>query len=358
MQIRVLLTLSFFFIVSPLMANMAAPYDFGQPEGTTFSSEHARITSQSITATLLPDFSGALFEVEYNVYAEEAGTQIPMVFYAPYYQDQFQIWFNGGETEVRRASEHPAQIKELVGDDSADDHDDYITVWWNDEDSDMYRLDNLIFFEADFEEGEQTINVSYRAGSESGTLGWVKSYHIRYSLYPARYWNAYEGLDLTLNFADAPGVIATNLDEYSFTEDATTRTWQFDTIPDDYFVISYEPEVSAFALWLTGTGYFPLMLLWVILFAAAHLFIVSLIPNRSGFFFRFMLWGGVIAVSFFITLTPLFTHYTIDYFIGPEASGRHGMLPVFIMTLPFVVLIYGAIIWFINKKYLTPKAES
>ncbi|MEM6698842.1 MAG: hypothetical protein AAF599_10630, partial [Bacteroidota bacterium] len=70
---------------------MASPIQSGTFTASPFINQYVNILNEEIKITLNDDFSEAEFEVVYQIEALKDGIQIPLIFYALYYKDQFQI---------------------------------------------------------------------------------------------------------------------------------------------------------------------------------------------------------------------------------------------------------------------------
>ena len=166
--IKILLAILIACISLPSQANMASPIIEGSLSFSPFISQHVNITHENIL--IIPDekFETARFVIEYHIHAEQSGNQIPLLFYAIDFLNDFRVWLNGEEIQL---SQVPEAYEVLQGTPFADF--DYFfenngtssTRQVHIEESSSrgfyLNIDDLKFFETDLTEGNHIIRVEY-----------------------------------------------------------------------------------------------------------------------------------------------------------------------------------------------------
>ncbi len=75
-------------------ANMASPILRGTTGVNPFLSNHADITHERILIVPDKDFETALFRIEYTIRTDKSGEQVPLLFYASDFEDNFAVWMD------------------------------------------------------------------------------------------------------------------------------------------------------------------------------------------------------------------------------------------------------------------------
>lgn len=341
-------TIVVLLLVSPLLANMANPVQKGSSGTTPFTAEHVRILHERIDIRLDEFFSEAFFDVEYRIEVEESGRQIPLIFYAPGFSERFEVLVNGQPVSIPDPGDE--EIRQRIYQDFAHAiDDDYVQIKWAEGHYEWYYLEELVFFEADLEAGEHTVNVSYAARPWVDSWGTVKKYDFRYSLSPAEHWKEFGGLEIRLDATRFEKPYSTNLDNFEAAVVDGIQIWQFGELPAEFIIVNFQPEVSGLARTMIGFGPENLAFLMIILLIAIHLILIKRSLHATRRRFNWTLISGIVIIPFLITLSYSFASWIIDGFIGPHATGRHGMFIVLIMAYPLVLAVYGILIWLISK---------
>lgn len=180
---RIALTFLISFLAVTARANMASPIQEGSFTSTPFISRHVDILQESLL--IIPDdrFQTARFVIEYHIRANRPGSQIPLLFYASEFREQFKIWLDGREISLKQVPESYQQLEGTPFTDfghffEKEDWSETPRVLLEESPSSGFyvAIDDLKFFETDLDEGMHVIRVEYVADQWVDHSGWVKEY--------------------------------------------------------------------------------------------------------------------------------------------------------------------------------------
>ena len=344
-------------------ANMASPITKGTSSGSAFSSRDIDILSETIHIKVSSDFKTASFKVDYRIQCKADGQQIPLLFLAQQYSGDFKVRVDGQQVNVQDV---PAQydfsqgspffqFSQAFPDRISQGEAETTTIHWDEQGGSLYQLRDLKYFETSLRQGVHKIQVEYLASTWVDRSDWVKVYSLPYALMPAKYWNSFGNLTITLDASDFSKSLQSNLGKPQRGKMDAIAYWSFDELPLDYLRVSYTPEISALARSLIQLGPECLGLILGLLLMVMHFFWLirykKTNPERS---MNKPLLLGSIFVPFLGILSYLYSFELIDQLIGPEASRFHGY--TFLVWVIYPVLILGywligkALLWlFVNK---------
>lgn len=230
---KYLFILTSFFLSSLCFANMASPLQGGTFSSSAFSSKDVDIKSESIILKIDPYFKTGHFTIEYRIQSDVIGKQIPLLFYAMDYDNQFKIFLDNME------------IREF----SLNKFDGFLTNPYVDAiniDPSTIHDSLLSSFELDLTNTTHLIRVEYQAEAISDLHDWITHYQFYYSLEPAKYWRSFGDLDITVEISSLKYSIETNLGEPT-QRNQNQFSWHFPQLPIDTFIITIIPDVSLIA---------------------------------------------------------------------------------------------------------------
>lgn len=341
-----------------LYANMVSPVlQDGILGANPFISNEVDILEEYIHITIDSDFQSATFEIEYHVQAHSSGNQIPMLFYAADYRDDFQIWIDGEEISLLQL---PAEYRELENKQLSAlaylfDDEDTVSISLSEEIISMqlfYSEQDLKYFESDFPAGTHTIRVKYQAEPEIFSGSWMKEYRIRYALGPAKYWNSFGKLHLSIDASSVNKKLQINLKEPDQGDLQQKSSWTFSTLPTDMLEISYLPSpgpVASFLILLSPLG---VMLIVSLILTRLHVHFIKSHRKKSPHkkFSWVMILGSCLVPFLFLLAYPL-SYHLIKLVIGEEAS-LDSPYSYFILGLyPAFFPIYWFLMWRIDKVF-------
>ncbi len=335
---------------------MASPIVEGSKNASAFSSKDVTILHENIVVHISQDFKTAKFTIEYTIKSDVVGGQIPLLFLARDYKDNFTVWLDGKLVQLQDlpnyivkpennqfegfSNSFPQKIDEIK----------HISITWQRNITNLYKLTDLKYFKTNLSKGEHKIKVEYTANVWiDKSKEWVNEYSFRYSLAPAKYWKSFGTLDITVFQEGSIKALTTNLGNPTEGKFGTISTWKFNELPGENFNIIYKPEINSTAKALIAIDPFGIAFLAGIVLMLLHIAIIFW--YRKSNLTKKYNWI-VILGSFIIPylLFPIyFTSYTaIDELIGVDASKRHGYYVLVLFLYPVLVLVYMAIVWIID----------
>lgn len=340
-------------------ANMASPIIPGTLVASPFTSQYVDILGESIFIKLNQGFTTANYNIEYRISSKITGVQIPLLFYAIGYADNFKVYIDGKEIQVK---DLPYDKKDIEGKIYADFKYFFIDTIRYEQDQILIeeapgsnfqiQLADLKYFETDITEGEHVIKIEYTASSWIDTSDWVNDYTFRYALSPAKYWNSFGTLTITLDATSFNGKINCNLPAPNNGALDSIATWNFNKLPVELIQIQYIPEIKPFAKALIKLNPERIALIIGFLLLVLHVILIIRYRNRNmnKRFSPVMIIGSFLVPLIYIILT-ITSYDFIDYVIGEEASGRHGYIFLFIFLYPVIMPLYLIVMWLTDRIY-------
>ena len=353
---RSLFTILSCVFVLPLWANMAQPLVEGTQVASPFISQHVDILKETILIQPDENFDNARFTIEYHIQADSQGVQIPLLFYAYEYGDDFRVWVDGESVGLGQV---PEEFSEVEGTPFADfgqyfesrpvGEVPFAEIWESALRSFYVSIHDLKYFETDLSAGIHVIRVEYNATRWDDLSDWIIEKSFRYAMSPARYWRSFGELEITLDGSEFDRPMTTNFGPPD-QQQGGMSTWTFTSIPADVLLISYEPEISPTARTLIAIS--PeglagiLAVLLVLLHFAAMRFFRKVHPHRR---YSWVMMLGIPVVPFLTLLGYVYAFDLIDAAIGPEASNYHGYTILIFFLYPILLVIYGLGMWLVDR---------
>jgi hypothetical protein len=337
-------------------ANMASPILEGSKNATAFSSKNVAILHENILVHISQDFKTAKYTIEYTIKSDEVGGQIPLLFLARDYKDNFTVWLDGKLVKIKDIPNYIIKPESNQFADFANsftekiDEYKYISITWQRNNTNLYNLDDLKYFEANLTKGEHKIKVEYSANVWIDKSNeWVNEYSFSYSLAPAKYWKSFGGLDITVFQDGNIKPLVTNLGNPIEGNFDKVSTWKFNKLPSENFNIIYKPNISQTAKALITIEPFGIMILVGIVLLLFHIAINFWYRKKN----RIKKYSWVVVLGSFIVPYLMFHSYFISYdsidnIIGVDASKRHGYYFLILFWYPVLVAAYMIIMWIID----------
>lgn len=353
MKIKALLFFS--FLVQFCFSNMASPIVEGSKNASALSSKNVTILHENIFVHINNDFKTAKYTIEYTIKNDVAGAQIPLLFLALEYRDNFTVWLDGKKINTQNIPNYiihtgNSQFKDFTNSfPESIDGNAYIPISWQSNNTSLYNLDDLKYFEANLLKGEHKIKVEYTANVWVDNSNWVKEYSFRYSLIPAKYWKSFGSLHITVFQDGEVKALYTNLGNPLEGKFDKMATWKFNSLPSDTFNIIYKPEISETAKVLVAIEPFGIMFLFGLLLMLVHSYFDYWFRQKDGV--KKISWI-VILGSFIVPYLMLHSYFLaydlIDNAIGDHASKHHGYYFLILFWYPVLVAVYLFIMWIID----------
>jgi hypothetical protein len=348
----------FVFLVALLLwslclnANMAAPWRDGDLPASPMISEYVTILHEQIVITPDTDLRTTHFDVVYHIEALKEGKQIPLLFYASHYRDNFKVWVDGKEIPLQ---EVPANYADLDGDNTLSDFSNLYhhlneEVKTREDNTTTIKLSDLKFFEVNLSKGKHSIRVVYVASAWSDLRKWVAESRFNYALSPARYWKSFGSLEVILDNSKINSPFETNLGIPKINNPNGISRWEFKGIPVNVMEISYKPEVPPLAETLIAISPFGLMLIFSAILVLLHLYSIVLYrrsnPRGSNVV---LITAGTFILPLIGLASYMYFYEIIDTIIGEAASRRHGYTFLIMVLYVVVTPVYFLIVYYFDK---------
>lgn len=341
-------------LFSSALANMASPTIPGTLASSPFNSQHIDILHEKIL--IIPDenFSTASFHIEYHIESNKAGQQIPLLFYAAEYREEFEVSIDGQAIELLSI---PEKYRLLEGTPFSDfdlffaeedwQHVPISSIHETESSSFHVYLNDLKYFELDLDTGKHVIQVQYTADRWISRNQWMNRYDFRYALSPAKYWKSFGGLEVTLDASRCTYGIHSNLGLPVSGDLSCTATWRFDHLPVDILRISFEPEMPRTARILTDISLDNLGIILGMLFMLFHLMgMYSYRKANPHNRFSWVMIVGSLLIPFLALCAYVFSFEFVRMLIGEHASNYHfSYVGMYFVMYPFIMPVYFLLMW-------------
>lgn len=352
-----LLLTGLLLLALPVWANMASPNIKGDTRASAFLGRHVAIERETLTVTPDAEFATARFAVSYHIVAEKSGVQVPLLFYAPEYRDDFSVQVDGQPVALRRVPEGENQVilPAAFSDSLGNAHLPQLSTR---EGNFAVRPEDLLYFETDLSEGPHHIAVSYTANPWTDRSDWTNSYSFFYALSPAAYWKSYGQLTVRLDARACQGPVTASLGAPDSGSLASVAVWHFDALPAEDLSFGWQPQPTGLARYLIWLGPDGILYSLAVLLAALHLAGIWQWRRRNATVRRLpgTAWLGMLLVPLLAIAAYSASFGWIDSLIGPHASGYHGYGSFLIWgTLPVALPLYTALVWGIDRLFWRKK---
>lgn len=335
---------------------MASPVTEGTASASPFLSRYVDIEKERIL--IIPDreFQTADLEIEYHIKAHKSGDQIPFLFYASDFRQDFKIWVDGKETALKQV---PSHYRVLEGSPFTDfshlfeEGDNKAQVVIDESPSTGFYVDlkDLKFFKTSLSEGDHIIRIAYTASVWVDRSEWVNEYSFRYALSPAKYWKSFGELEIILDASNFQEITKTNLGEPIAGDFQSKARWAFSSLPTEVLKISYTPEISLAAKVLIAVSPNGLALFFAVIVITFHFAAIKryrkYYPDSR---FSLVMIAGSFVLPLVILLGAILSYSLVDEAIGPHAGRYHGYTFVIILLYPFLLPVYGIAMWLADRR--------
>jgi hypothetical protein len=225
---------------------MASPVNEGTFGTRPFISQYVNILHEDLRIVIDENFEYADFEVAYHINAEKSGMQIPLLFYASSYYENFKVTIDGKEVLLKRQEDfwdlygvdkekltnfhylYNADRKEVgeIENQFKYGRNDYIS------------LNDFLYFETDISEGNHVIKVTYKATNWRYKHNRLNEDSFRYALAPAKYWKSFGTLNITIDASKVKDNVSINVGTPKSGEINVVSTYNFDKLPREVLEIT------------------------------------------------------------------------------------------------------------------------
>lgn len=358
MKIKLLL-LFFIITIHSSFGNMASPWHKGTLGASPFINQFVEIKKEHIKIKLDSTFEEASYEINYLINATKEGLNIPLLFLALEYKEDFQVWLDGDLVELKAFPYNyysKTDSSKTKGFNYFLEEGESVAIQLDEKNGFIEKLSNLKYFEVDLSLGLHTVKIKYVAKPWVFEGDWVKKYSFRYSLYPAKYWKHFEHLEIELDAGSLIEKIETNLRFQSQDLEHGIMRWKFDRIPTQTLEIKFNPQINKKALFLIAIGPYYLSLIMLALLIIIHFILAKNYRKKSSTKYNWVAILGSIINPFLMYLTYIYSIDCIRYLIGEHASTVYGAFFA-IVFYPINVLVYLVVVWQVDKYWKRKKGR-
>lgn len=347
-----------FFIPIFFYFNMMSPVQEGTLGTRPFVNEYVDIFHENLHIKIEENFEFATYNIEYHIEATQDGVEIPLLFYASEYYDDFNVTLDGEPIELQKIE----NLFDTVNEENFKNFSNLFESNRTNSDFDpigdssglaTLNLPDFLYFKTNISKGKHIIKVNYTATRWTVKDSWVKSYSFRYALSPAKYWKSFGTLDVTIDASDFKQPFSTNLNDQEFLDPITKLS--FDSLPTDVLLIGYYPKINGFANLLIDLKPFNVSIFFTVLLIIYHFLRIKKYrrkhPKKG--FSSIALFGAIIIPIAFVGIQILM-HSIIEGLLGNSASGLGSYGALYqIILIPILIIVYlvfaFSLDWFLKR---------
>ena len=200
---------------------------------------------------------------------------------------------------------------------------------------------DLIYFSADLEQGENIIEVKYDAQITYNNFGFIRNYELEYSLAPSKFWKSFGPIEVNVMLDDQLEFKKSNLGGER--EENNTLKWTITPKNREDLKITISEKTSLISKVLLFLDPFGISLIGLI-----AMFLINLKLMRK-FDKKYIMVVGIILVPILYYAIYFLSYNLIDFSLGKEYT-KHGYVFLYVFTYPFLLVIYGVLMWMIYKR--------
>ncbi len=310
---------------------MAKPWVDGSTHSTLYGATNCKVIKENIYIKLInkDDICFSKFKIKYSIYSNVNQT-VPLLFIGIGLSDRKLVTINNIETQIKKYNTKNTS-----------------KISFSKNDSLSVNEDDLIYFDANLKEGENTIYVEYDADMEFNTTGFIRTYKLNYSLYPSKFWESFGPIKIDLFLGENLRISSSNIGEAKIQN--KTAYWEIKTIKNDIIELEISNKtniISDILLFLNPIG---ISFMFLVIMFIYHTKLLIEKHKQKNLKYNSILSLGIIIIPILFYVVFFYSFSLIDYTLGQEKSS-HGYTFLFIFTLPFLIIIYGIIIWLFDRK--------
>lgn len=324
-------------------ANMAQPWVEGSNHSILFSTKNCFVKKESLGIKLLSDEYSyyANYRIKYIIYSNEEAS-FPILFLGIGLSKNKLVKVNNEVTDIISLDVDNENFPFLR------DINSISEVKYAENDSLKVKREDLIYFIAKLNKGENIIYVEYNGDLEYNTFGFLRTYKLQYSLYPSRFWSSFGPIDVSLDLGNNLEIKEINFGNPVI--ENNIAKWTINKITKDTIEIKISQKTSLLSKILLFIKPLSIGLICFILMFYIHYRLIKYYYVKKGgkLMYLVVLSAGVI-FPFLFYVVYFASNNLIDYSLGQKNS-KHGYVFFFIFTLPFLMFFYGLIMWLIGKR--------
>lgn len=329
---KVKLLLALFILPLFLFGNMADPTAHGSKVSTLYGVSNCVVSKENISIKLFNTNDSDRYIAKYKItyfIDTKVDQNIKLLFIGLDLYNRQNVWVNNEVVETKSY-----------------DLNDSSKISFSLNESIDVNEEDLIYFEANLKKGKNTIIVEYDAELEHNRFGFLRNYKLNYSLYPSKFWESFGTINLELELDKNLEITSSNIGNPKI--EYNNAKWIINEINVDTIQLEISNKVSLLSKILLFIK--PLGISIIALFIMFLINLKLIISNNEHKKFKYLIPLSTIIIPILFYYIYFKAYDLIDYSLGQENS-KHGYVFFFVFTLPFLMIIYGLVLHFLNKKY-------
>lgn len=334
------LNVSFLFCIFPLLVlgNMAKPWVDGSQHSVLFGSTNAVVKREIIDIRLIKEpvdqFYYAEYKIKYFIHSNQKQT-LPLVFLALGISDEKEIKINNRSASIQKLDFEKNDYSFI------EKKNNRMFLKYSEDSEISINPEELIYFSADLEKGENVIEVTYDAFLQYNTFGFIRNYELEYSLYPSKFWKSFGPIEVNLRIDDNAEITKSNLGDFDIKNNLAK--WIIKSGNHENIKIRISEKTSILSKVLMFIN--PLGIAFLGLVGLFFINLKLLKKNPKTYIFVL----GIILVPILFYVIYFLSYDLINLSLGKEHT-KHGYIFLIVFTYPFLLLIYWLAMWLIRKK--------
>lgn len=330
MKRKLLILLLFFPLLS--FGNMAQTYFPGSEHSTLYGSKNCEVIKEDIFVdfTNTASSSTASYKIKYLI-SSDVNQNLPLIFIG--------IGLDG----IKQIT-----VNDLIVNSKHYNSNDSSVIRYSEHDSLSVNQDDLIYFEAKLNKGQNTIFIEYDAELDYDKEGFLENWGLKYSLYPSKFWKSFGPINLEITLDSNLEIIETNIGEPRI--EGNIVKWEIKDIKVDNIELQISRKTSLFSKFLLFLHPLGISILFLILMFFVHRNLIEQKYKHNVMKYKSILLIGNLLVPILFYVVYFNSYDLIDFSLGLTRSSNHGYVFLFILTLPILMVFYGLLMRSIDRK--------
>ncbi len=311
---------------------MAQPWVEGSKHSTLYGAKNCQVINENIFIKLTKsedDIYFANYKIKYTIYSEVNQTN-PLLFIGIGLSNKKTVRVNNNESKINGYGKSDA-----------------LNIYYSKNDSLSVNKDDLIYFEAKLNKGKNTVYVEYDADLEYNTRGFIRTYRLEYSLYPSKFWKSFGIINIEMLLGDNLEVASSNIGQPEIKND--TAHWVIKNIKKDTIELEITKKTTILSDLLLILQPFGISILFLVVMFVYHRKLLIEKHKQKNLKYKSILSLGVLIIPILYYVIYFISYSLIDFTLG-QANSKHGYVFLFVFTLPILMLVYGILMWIIDRK--------
>jgi hypothetical protein len=337
---------------------MGKPYTSATEHSVLFSSKKSKVVKESIRIKVFSNgdsegleesFYSSKFTISYEIYSEQA-IKLPLLFIG-----LGSPWADTIHVNGKRVKETTANNK--LDSMSIKDYDfikpfdsNRVQISYAENESTIVDLNNLIYFEADLNQGSNIIQIVYTVNMGSNNYGFVRYHDIQYSLYPSQFWQSFGPIHIDLELPNFMTVSSSSIGNADSIQ-GNHHYYNITKIPTEDLKLAIGPKISLLSSILLTLHPFGISLILSLILVFIHFKWIKKFRQKRLKRFNWYLLIGNFLIPILYYLFFFLSFGLIHLTLGNNSLNRHGYVFLLIITLPAVWLFYSLIMWVVDRHW-------